>query len=113
MNNDRLTEDPLTFQSFVSYELFENTITAYTTSLPPVYLPEGATIIDFACNAFPELAYYMDEAQQNGIKVPFTKTISHLDIIELHFTSTKNASVHGLNYAHTAKAQLFLQNKRL
>ncbi|EOW9527170.1 HD domain-containing protein [Bacillus cytotoxicus] len=113
MNNGVLTEDPLAFQSFVSYELFENTITAYTTNLHPIYLPEGATIIDFAFNAFPELAYYMDEAQQNGIKVPFTKTISHLDIIELHFTSTKNASVHWLNYAHTAKAQLFLQNKRL
>ena len=57
LNNNLLTTDPIAFHNLVSYELFENTITAYTSDLQPIYLPDGATIIDFTFSAFPKIAH--------------------------------------------------------
>lgn len=59
VNNSLLTTDPIAFQNLVSYELFENTITAYTSDLHPIYLPDGATISDFTFSAFPNIAHNM------------------------------------------------------
>ena len=59
VHNNLLTTDPIAFHNLVSYELFENTITAYTSDLQPIYLPDGATIIDFTFSAFPKIAHNM------------------------------------------------------
>ncbi|MGG4306215.1 HD domain-containing protein [Bacillus wiedmannii] len=111
VNNNLLTTDPITFRSLVSYELFENTITAYTTDLQPVYLPDGATIIDFSFSAFPKIAHKMKKAKVNGITVPLKTKVSHFDIIEIHFDFKLNLELDWLNYANTAKAQLNIKQK--
>ncbi|MFD5173629.1 TGS domain-containing protein, partial [Bacillus mycoides] len=111
VNNNLLTTDPITFRSLVSYELFENTITAYTTDLQPVYLPDGATIIDFSFSAFPKIAHSMKKVKVNGMPVPLKTKISHLDVIEIHFDSKQNLAIEWLNYANTAKAQLMIHQK--
>ncbi|MGW5981961.1 HD domain-containing protein [Bacillus mycoides] len=111
MNNNLLTKDPIIFHNLVSYELFENTITAYTTDLRPIYLPNGATIIDFTFSAFPTIAHNLHKAKLNGIPVPFKTKISHLDVIEIHFDSKQNLAIEWLNYANTAKAQLIIQQR--
>lgn len=111
MNNNLLTKDPIIFHNLVSYELFENTITAYTTDLRPIYLPNGATIIDFTFSAFPTIAHNLNKAKLNGIPVPFKTKISHLDVIEIHFDSKQNLAIEWLNYANTAKAQLMIHQK--
>ena len=63
MNNNLLTTNTIAFQNLVSYELFENTITAYTSDLQPIYLPDGATIIDFTFSAFPNITHNMKKAK--------------------------------------------------
>ena len=59
LNNNLLTTDPIAFHNLVSYELFENTITAYTQIYNLFILPDGATIIDFTFSAFPKIAHNM------------------------------------------------------
>ncbi|MDM5438830.1 HD domain-containing protein [Bacillus hominis] len=111
VNNNLLTTDPIAFHNLVSYELFENTITAYTTDLQPIYLPEGATIIDFSFSAFPKIAHNMKRAIVNGIPVPLKTKVSHFDVIEIFFGLKHNLELDWLNYANTAKAQLIIQQK--
>lgn len=112
-NNHLLTKDPITFHDLVSYELFENTITTYTTDLRPVYLPEGSTIIDFTFAAFPEKAHYMYSTKLNGNPVSINTVLSHLDVIEIYFNTKQNVSIDWLTYVHTAKAQLMIEQKLL
>ncbi|HDR8378500.1 TPA: TGS domain-containing protein, partial [Bacillus cereus] len=97
--------------NLVSYELFENTITAYTSDLQPIYLPDGATIIDFTFSAFPKIAHNMKNAKVNGIPVPLKTKVSHFDVIEIYFGLKQNLVLEWLNYANTAKAQLIIQQK--
>ncbi|PFL59137.1 GTP pyrophosphokinase [Bacillus anthracis] len=111
VNNNLLTTDPIAFHNLVSYELFENTITAYTSDLQPIYLPNGATIIDFTFSAFPKSAHNMKKAKINGIPVPLKTKVSHFDVIEIHFGLKQNLALEWLNYANTAKAQLIIQQK--
>ncbi|WP_223260368.1 TGS domain-containing protein, partial [Bacillus mycoides] len=111
MNNNLLTTDPIAFHNLVSYELFENTITAYTSDLQPIYLPDGATIIDFSFSAFPKIAHNMKKAKVNGIPVPLKTKASHFDVIEIHFDLKQNLELEWLNYANTAKAQLIIHQK--
>lgn len=111
VNNNLLTTDPIAFHNLVSYELFENTITAYTSDLQPIYLPDGATIIDFTFSAFPKIAHNMKNAKVNGIPVPLKTKVSHFDVIEIYFDLEQNLVLDWLNYANTAKAQLIIQQK--
>ncbi|MED1303424.1 GTP pyrophosphokinase [[Bacillus thuringiensis] serovar konkukian] len=111
VHNNLLTTDPIAFHNLVSYELFENIITAYTSDLQPIYLPDGATIIDFTFSAFPKIAHKMKNAKVNGIPVPLKTKVSHFDIIEIHFGLKQNLALEWLNYANTAKAQLIIQQK--
>ncbi|KAB2441522.1 HD domain-containing protein [Bacillus luti] len=111
VNNNLLHTDPITFHNLVFHELFENNITAYTTDLQPIYLPEGATIIDFSFSAFPKIAHNMKKAKINGIPVPLKTKVSHFDVIEIHFSLKQNLELDWLNYANTAKAQLIIQQK--
>ncbi|OJD58638.1 HD domain-containing protein [Bacillus sp. NH11B] len=111
VNNNLLTTDPVAFHNLVSYELFENTITAYTTDLQPIYLPDGATIIDFSFSAFPKIAHNMKKAKVNGMPVPLKTKVSHFGIIEIDFDLKQNLELEWLNYANTAKAQLMIHQK--
>ncbi|WP_242266773.1 HD domain-containing protein [Bacillus cereus group sp. BfR-BA-01518] len=111
LNNNLLTTDPIAFHNLVSYELFENTITAYTSDLQPIYLPDGATIIDFTFSAFPKIAHNMKNAKVNGIPVPLKTKVSYFDVIEIYFGLKQNLVLEWLNYANTAKAQLIIQQK--
>ncbi|MFK4308938.1 guanosine-3',5'-bis(diphosphate) 3'-pyrophosphohydrolase [Bacillus sp. RC242] len=111
VNNNLLTTDPIAFHNLVSYELFENTITAYTTDLQPIYLPDGATIIDFSFSAFPKIAHSMKKVKVNGMPVPLKTKVSHFDVIEIHFDLKQNLELEWLNYANTAKAQLMIHQK--
>ncbi|MFK4465029.1 (p)ppGpp synthase/HD superfamily hydrolase [Bacillus sp. RC252] len=111
VNNDLLTTDPIAFHNLVSYELFENIITAYTTDLQPIYLPDGATIIDFSFSAFPKIAHSMKKVKVNGMPVPLKTKVSHFDVIEIHFDLKQNLELEWLNYANTAKAQLMIHQK--
>ncbi|HGA0512730.1 TPA: HD domain-containing protein [Bacillus pacificus] len=111
LNNNLLTTNPFAFHNLVSYELFENTITAYTSDLQPIYLPDGATIIDFTFSAFPKIAHNMKNAKVNGIPVPLKTKVSHFDVIEIYFGLKQNLVLEWLNYANTAKAQLIIQQK--
>lgn len=80
-NNNLLTTDPIAFHNLVSYELFENIITAYTSDLQPIYLPDSATIIDSTFSAFPRISHNMKQAKVNGIPVPLKTKVSHFDVI--------------------------------
>ncbi|MGG0761542.1 HD domain-containing protein [Bacillus paramycoides] len=110
-NNHLLTKDPFIFHDLVSYELFENTITTYTTNLRPIYLPKGSTIIDFTFAAFPDKAHYMYSTKLNGNPVSINTELSHLDVVESYFNTKQNVSIDWLNYVHTAKAQLMIEQK--
>ena len=92
VNNNLLTTNTIAFQNLVSYELFENTITAYTSDLQPIYLPDGATIIDFTFSAFPNITHNM-KSKINVIPVPLKTKVSHFDIIEIHFGLKQNLAL--------------------
>lgn len=112
LTNHQLTQNAIEFYDFITFELLQETITAFTPTLDTVYLPQDATIIDFAFTLNPALAKRMFGAKINGVEKPLTTKVAHLDIVELLVANQENQNLNEwLNFANSSKAQFAINQE--
>lgn len=100
-----ISKDPIEFYDLITSELFRKEITVFTPKLDVCFLPEGATVIDFAFQLKPDLARKMTHVKVNGKIQDINFVLNNMDIIEIITADKITVHANWLNYALTSKAQ--------
>lgn len=100
-----VSNDPIEFYELISFELLQRDITVFTPKMDAVFLPEGASALDFAFNLNPQLARRMSGVRINGELKSLCTQINDMDTVEVMLESWDMVNENWLNHAHTSKAQ--------
>jgi len=100
-----VSNDPIEFYELISFELMQRNITVFTPKMDAVFLPEGASALDFAFNLNPQLAKKMSSVRINGEPKSLCTLVKDMDIVEIMHEIQDMVNEGWLNHSHTSKAQ--------
>lgn len=99
-----VSSDPIEFYELISFELLQRDITVFTPKMDAVFLPEGASALDFAFNLNPQLARRMSGVRINGELKSLSTLVRDMDIVEIMHECWDMVNEDWLNHSHTSKA---------
>ncbi|MFN4182168.1 MAG: RelA/SpoT family protein [bacterium] len=110
LSSEAFTENPQYLLQALKQEAFASEIFAYTPKGEKIYLPQGATVLDFAYRVHTEIGNRYSRAIVNGKEVP-PDTVLHIgDVVEIITSPDAEPHPTWLNFVHTSTARKNIQD---
>ena len=110
MQWEKENKDNIEFLNLLKYDFFQNEIYVFTPKNDVIFLPEGASVLDFAYAVHTEIGDSAYKGKVNGILTNIDKVLKNGDIVEIIKNKTVKPSEKWLKCVKTSKAKLKIRD---